>query len=284
MPAECQPRRLFRERLQRFFGFFGGDRGRAAAAVVIDQPGQTVGPGRAAEVPGRVRRHDRAAERVAAEHDFAAQRFGRFDHDVQVFDRDVHAPFAGKADARFGNGIEVVFDSRVHDPAQVVVEDFFGAGLAELALVEHRLILEQVLAAFDRPHLPAWDVFDQPLGERHEVRRGRRGSRLEHQHVRGRLGAHLDHPDLVEIQVPCRGSVKAFRRSRRRRRGHEDPLHAHFVRMGAGVRRQHRKHQPQRDRHRDAPSGRSRAVLIPLSSCRLVPLRFCSRSDRHTAR
>ena len=46
-------------------------------------------------------------------------------------------------------------DARVVDEAEVVVEQLLGAALAGLDAVEHGVVLEQVLAPLDGPHLPA---------------------------------------------------------------------------------------------------------------------------------
>ena len=93
------------------------------------------------------------------------------------------------------------------EPAEVVVEQLGRGGEPLLGQVQHRLVLEQVLAALDRPHLPPRRPGHDPLGERHEV--GRAGGRpgLEHEHVASRRPPDLDHAHLV---VPSR---RARRRS-----------------------------------------------------------------------
>src|SRR4029453_8053399 len=66
--AEREPRRGRLERRELRGRLLGGDRRRAAAAVDEDEALQLLRAGLPAEVPRGVRRRDRAAERVAAEH------------------------------------------------------------------------------------------------------------------------------------------------------------------------------------------------------------------------
>ena len=174
-----------------------GRLGRPAAPVDVDQPSQVARAGAAVEVPGRVRSHDRASQRVAAEHDLAAQLPGVTDNPVQVADRHAHPPALGVLHGRVGDRLEVALDGRVRQVTEVVVEQRAALDLAALGQVELGLILEQVLATLDRPDLPALGRGHDPLGQRHEICASGRGARLDHEHVLGRPGPDFDHPDLV---------------------------------------------------------------------------------------
>src|SRR4029079_4603239 len=92
--------------------------------------------------------------------------------------------------------------------AQVVVEDVAGSRVAAFRGIEHRLVLEEVLATLDRPDLPVRQLADDRLRERVEVTASGRGTRVEDEDV-GRLQApRLDDPDLVEIRrSPLRGEA-----------------------------------------------------------------------------
>ena len=92
----------------------------------------------------------------------------------------------------FGHGGYVVGDARVLDVAEVVVVERGGADLVLLVEVELGLVLEEVLAAFDRPHLPAGVLRHDPSGQGHEVRAAGRGAGLEDQDVLGARRSHLD--------------------------------------------------------------------------------------------
>jgi hypothetical protein len=90
-------------------------------------------------------------------------------------------------------------DSGVIQVAEVVVEELARGCRALLDLVDHRLVLEQVLAAFDGPDLPAVGLAGDEVGERLEVRGARGGAGVEHEHV-GRLArADLEDADPVEL-------------------------------------------------------------------------------------
>ncbi len=204
-PPEGQPRRR-RGRIEggQLRGGLGrGHRGRAAAAVDVDQSGQVVGTGVAVEVPGGVRRHHRAAQRVAAEDHLAAQLLGRPDDPVQVLDGDGHAPLLGEVHGGVGDRLEVRLDGGVLQVAEVVVEQLGRVRPARLERVQGRLVLEQVLAALDRPHLPARGLGHHPPGQGHEVGAPGRCSRLEDQHVPGPGRTDLEDAHPV---VPGRGA------------------------------------------------------------------------------
>src|SRR4029079_13391257 len=152
-------------------------------AVDVDKAGEAVRARLAVEVPGRVGGGDRAAERVAADHHRAPAAL-RLQHDLaQVADLGVHAPVAGEPDVRVRHGLVVGLDARVREVAEVVVEGLLRRRLSGLGGVEHRLVLEQVFAPLDRPHLPAGDHGDYGLGQRLEVGRAGRGAGVEHEDV-----------------------------------------------------------------------------------------------------
>ena len=70
------------------------------------------------------------------------------------------------------------------------------------AFAMHRLVLEQVLAPFDRPHLPAGQPFDERLGERHDV--GARPPEVPGTNTSTFLAVRrsdLDDADLVQVEV-----------------------------------------------------------------------------------
>ena len=62
-------------------------------------------------------------------------------------------------------------DRRVGDPAEVVVEQLAPPHATGPRPVEDGVILEQVLAPVDRPHLAAVKRHDEILGDRHESTR-----------------------------------------------------------------------------------------------------------------
>ena len=100
----------------------------------------------------------------------------------------------------FGIDLEVVGDARVLEVAEVVVEELGRRGLALLEQVQLRLVLEQVLAPLDRPHLPARGLGHDPLGQGHEVGAAGRGAGLEDQDVLG-----VARPDLEDTRPCCTG-------------------------------------------------------------------------------
>src|SRR5262249_56167081 len=81
----------------------------------------------------------------------------------------VHAPVTRERDVGVGDELEVLRDARVGDEAEVVVEQLLRGGLALLGLVEHRVVLEDVLPALDRPDLPALRPAADVLRDRLEV-------------------------------------------------------------------------------------------------------------------
>jgi hypothetical protein len=303
---ERQPRSFFRfvEFGELRFRFFLGDRQRAAAAVVEDQAGQFLGPGLAAEVPRGIRGHDRAAERVAAQDDLAAKLFGFFDHHVEIFHGDVHAPVLGELDARVFHRFVDLLLRGAAEVAEVEVEELFRGGfhfsgeriflfhkLPQLVLVEHLLVLEEVLPAFHGPHLPAWNGFDQGLGERHEVRRRSRGPRLEHEHVGGCfvLWSDLDDPHRVQVDRLVdprnRERRRSPRRSGRRLDCSRDLGLAHFHH---GARRWRHRHGSQQQRDRDQrkpaePAVRHMRVSLLEHPSVSVPSSLCSPFTRKHA-
>ena len=74
-----------------------------------------------------------------------------------------------------------------------------AVALSLLVQVQLGLVLEQVLPALDRPHLPAFGLGDDPLGQGDEVGAAGRGAGLQDQDVLGAAGADLDHTDLVVL-------------------------------------------------------------------------------------
>ena len=200
--AEGEPRRTGLEILERLGRLLGRDRRRVAAAVDVDEAREILASRLAVEVPGRVRGGDRAAQGVAA-HDDPAPLLRRGVHDpAQVLDLDVQPPAAGELDVLVGDQLEVIGHVRIDEPAEVVVEHALARHLVPLPPVEHRVVLELVLPALDRPDLPApLRVADDALGERLEVRRAGRGAGVEHEHV----------------PAPARGRSSARRRGRARR-------------------------------------------------------------------
>ena len=153
--AERQPRGAGLERLERLGRLLGRDRGRVAAAVDVDEAREVLGARLAVEVPGRVRGGDRAAERMAAQHDLAVPPRRGVHDAAQVLDLDLDPPSARERDLGVGDQLEVLGHARVGEPAEVVVEEPLAGDLVPLRLVEHRVVLELVLPALDRPDLPA---------------------------------------------------------------------------------------------------------------------------------
>ena len=165
-------------------------------------------PALAVEVPGRVGGRDRAAQRVAADDHLAAELLGLQHHPVQVLDLDLHPPASRERDLRVLDRLVVVGDARIREVAEVVVEQLVAVDHPLLGLVDHGLVFEQVLAALDRPHLPAVGLLRDQARERLEVGGAGRGSGVEDEHVRGLLRPDLEDADLVEL-VRGRGVVVA---------------------------------------------------------------------------
>jgi hypothetical protein len=186
------------------------DRRRAARSVDENQPVQVARPGATAEVPGRVGGGDPSAERVAAEHDMAAAGARRSHHASDVLDGDAHAPAPRERDLVVSRGLIVAPDRRVGDPTEVIVEQLPFSHDARPRPVENGVVLEQVLAAVDRPHLPAVERRDEVLGDRREVSGACRGSGQQHEHMscRGRPDAQHAHA------VVARWARSRSRRSR----------------------------------------------------------------------
>ena len=197
--AEREPRRAVLERLQLQVRLVGARRSRAAPAVDEHEAREIVRARLPVEVPGCVGGRDRAAERVAAEHDLAALLLGCLDDTPHVLDLDVHAPVACVGDVGVRDELEVLRDARVGDEAQVVVEQLLGGGLALLGLVEHRVVLEEVLPALDRPDLPALRCADDVLRQRLEVGGAGGGAGHEDEDVLGVARAGLEDADLVVL-------------------------------------------------------------------------------------
>ncbi len=121
--AEREPRRGLRcvEVVQR--GSRLGCRLRPEARAVDEhEPGEVTSTRMPAEVPRRVGRDDRPAERVTAEHDLAAEPARGRDHAVEVLHGDVHAPPLGEAERRGVRDDHVLRDRRVRQIPEVVVE------------------------------------------------------------------------------------------------------------------------------------------------------------------
>ena len=179
---------------------------------------------------------------------------------MQVFDGHVHAPFTSERHGFAGQERQVRLPrGRFREPAQVVVKELLRSCISTLGLVEHRLVLEQVLPPFHGPHLPVGKPFDQRSGERREVGGSGRGAGLDHQHVLRAPATDLDHTDLIEVEVATQVRavhIERARRSRRRRRRHPHAAHHHLGggRLGVGGRNrprqaEHRRHhQPSEDR------------------------------------
>src|ERR1019366_5113435 len=172
----------------------------------------------AGEVPGGVRRDHGSTERVATEHDLAAELLGGTDHHVEVLDRDVHSPLLGKFDSRVGDGLIMMGDARILDVAEVVIEQLRSRDLVLLVQIQLGLILEEVLPPLDRPDLPATGLRDDPLGERNEVGGGGRGTWLQDQNVLRTARSDFYDPDLVVPGWSARGGVALHPYDAQRRR------------------------------------------------------------------
>ena len=174
----------------------GVERDARRAAVDEHEPGEVARAGAPAEVPARVGGRDRPAERVPAEDDRAAAAPRGADHPPQVLHRDAHPPPAGGRGLGVGGRREVLRHPAA-EPAEVVREQRGDRRAAVPHAVEHRVVLEQVLAPLDRPDLPAGQPRDEAPGEREEVAGAGRRARREHEHVARALRADLDDADLV---------------------------------------------------------------------------------------
>ena len=115
---------------------------------------------------------------------------------LEVLDRDAHAPLLGELNAGVGNEPEVRGDAALREPSQVVVEHRLRARLSGPGHVEHRLVLEQVLATLDRPHLPTRHLRHDPPGKRHEVSAARGGAGSSTSTFRAELGPIFSTPTL----------------------------------------------------------------------------------------
>ena len=248
---EVEERRLALQLLERGARLLRA-RGRPAERAAVDEhePREALGPRLAVEVPARVRGRDRAAQRVPSEDDAATLLARRLDDPADVVDRDVHPPLARERHRALGHRLEVRADARVVEPAQVVVEQLPGVDLPGDRAIEHRVVLEQVLAAFDRPHLIVGQLIDDRRGERPEVGGAARGPGDEDEDVVGLLAPLLQHLDLVQLR----------RRSRRREAAHR----RHPI-LGArrGRREQRHRDESQRDQGRSRPA--SHLPLLPLT-------------------
>ena len=141
---------------------------------------------------------------------------------------------------------------RAVEVPEVVVEQRGPADLALLGQVQLGLVLDEVLAPLDRPHLPAVGLGHDPLGERDEVAATGRGAGLEHEDVLGPLRPDLDDADAVVLGG----------RARSRKAGH--PLDA----QGSGRTRRHRQRHARHDRNSEQSDPRHRH-----SSFRADPVR-----------
>ena len=181
--------------------------------------------------PGRPRKSQLAyavaivrAERVAAEDDAAAAlaRAARTTRRRSSTATSIPHSRAG-AVIVVGGRREVRGRARsAGEPAEVVREQRVGRRVAGAHAVEHRVVLEPVLAPLDRPHLPARQAADEVARERDEVAGAGRRAGFEYEHVAGARRPDLDHADLVVARragrvVPVeRRQLDRLRGSRRR--------------------------------------------------------------------
>jgi hypothetical protein len=100
-------------------------------------------------------------------------------------------------DPLVGRGLIVPRDRRVRDPAEIVVKQLLPSERTGPRPVEDGVVLEQILAAVDRPHLPAVERRDEIHGDGHEVARARRGPGQQDEHVSGRGGPDPQHAHAV---------------------------------------------------------------------------------------
>jgi hypothetical protein len=97
-------------------------------------------------------------------------------------------------------------DGGIDEPAEVVVEHLLARDEAVLRLVEDGVVLELILAALDRPHLPVRQALDERLRERREVRGAGRRAGVQHEDVPRLRLAHLEDAHLVQVgRRPRRG-------------------------------------------------------------------------------
>ena len=223
------------ELIEGLLGIRLGHRVRAGGPVDEHEARETLDARLAVEVPRRVRGGNRAAERVTADDHVATLLLGQPNDLPEVVDLGVHPPLLRVLDVAVRNRLHVVRDGVVGDPLQVVVEDLLGSRLAPLGAVEHRLVLEQVLAPLNGPDLPSRRTLDDRPGERGEVGGPRRGARIQDQDVRRVARAEPQEADQVQA-VRSPGGLVAVdpvdlgpgcRRARRRNCGHEHRSYHH---------------------------------------------------------
>ncbi len=154
---------------------------------------------------------------------------GGGDHAVEVADGDPPSPSPWRTRTCSGpSSATWLLTVASCEPAEVVVERGDGRDLVLLGPIERRLVLEQVLAALDRPHLPVRPRGDDPPSEREEVGARRPRSRAR---ARARCGPWRSRPSA---RRPCRTSPGSPPTEARH------PLHAQRARSGGGRRRDHR--------------------------------------------
>jgi hypothetical protein len=98
---------------------------------------------------------------MSAQHDLTTEAGGFLDHDTEIINRHAHSPAARERHrlviaADPSPRLEMLGHRLVAEPAEVVVEHLLARRLSGHEAIAHRVVLEQVLAAVDRPHLPPW--------------------------------------------------------------------------------------------------------------------------------
>ena len=107
---------------------------------------------------------------MTPQHHLPAVILGPADDLAQVADRHVHAPTTRERNRLVGRGGEVRADVRDRSASRGSSRRPPVASGSRDVLVEDRVVLEQVLAALDRPHLPPGESGDDVLGVEAEVR------------------------------------------------------------------------------------------------------------------
>ena len=123
-----------------------------------------------AEVPRRVDRRQRGAERVAAEDDALALAPCAA-HDAAQVARARPSRPQSRANPSVGvaRRLEVRLDGRVGEPPEVVVERLLHRDATGARVVEHLRVLQRLRAAVDRPHLQAVHAPHEVAADEQEV-------------------------------------------------------------------------------------------------------------------